>query len=152
MLTGLFERQAAIQAQVDKYAPIRDVFEEFLKTGQKLDEGLFWWMSPGGRHSRYNWERKETIAIPGDERTVVVEALTDFQDYRFGHKSEDIEQALINVNVSLSENPNIVKKSELLPIWAILEHSSDFSPQELDKLGEDLEDIIPLVRACLPQG
>lgn len=153
MLNNLFERQDNIQAQVEKYAPIREVFEEFLKTGQKLDEGLFWWMSPGSRHSRYNWERKETIAIPGDERTVVVEALTDFQDYRFGHLAGDVEQALISVNVSLAENPNVGKELDLPPVWAISEQDpSTMRYIDLDRLEKDVEEIVPLIRACLPQG
>lgn len=152
MLNELFKRQDAIQAQVDKYIPIREVFEEFLKTGQKLDEGFLWWIAPGSRLSRYNWEKRETIAIPGDERKVVVEVLTNFWSYKFGHKAKDLEQALICVNVSLAENPTITEELELPPVWAILEQDSDFSSLQLDRLEKSLENIVPLVRVLLPQS
>ena len=149
ILNKLFERQADIQDQVKKYAPIRDVFEEFLKAGQKLDEGLFWWISPGSRRSRFNWERQEVLDT-ADGQGVVIEASTDPRQYGFSKEADDIPNALIKVRVSLLENPFVGQALELSPIWAILEQRPDFPLPDLDKLVKDLEEIVPLVRACLP--
>ena len=149
ILNKLFERQADIQDQVKKYAPIRDVFEEFLKAGQKLDEGLFWWISPGSRRSRFNWERREVLKAASN-REIVVEASTESEHYRLGLEADDVLRALIKVKVSLAENPAVAQELELPPVWAILEQKSGFSPLLLDNLEKDLEEIVPLVRACLP--
>ena len=150
MLKNLIERQVAIKTRVDEYAPIREVFEEFLKTGRREDEGLFWWMSPGDRHSRYSWRRRETVATPAG-RKVVIEAFTDPAKHWLGHEAGDVRRALINVKVSLPENSTVSQELELLPIWAILKENPGFLVTDVSKLGEDLEDIVPLVRACLPE-
>ncbi len=150
MLNELFERQDAIQSQVDKYTPIREIFEEFLKAGKREDEGLLWWVSPGSRRSRYSWERKAVLDIP-EGRKIVVEASTDPTKYNFGYQADNIQRALIDVRVSLPKNPDVAKNLELPPAWAILEQPSDFSPQYLERLEIELEEIVPLVRACLSQ-
>lgn len=150
MLNELFERQAAIQTQVDKYASTRKVFEGFLEAGQKLDDGPLWLLFPGDRNSRYNWRRQELVATP-DGRKVVIKAFTNPRQYRFGREAGDIRKTLIEVKVSSPENPTVVKELELPPVWAILEQNSDFSPRDLNRLEKDLEEIVPLVRACLPQ-
>lgn len=153
MLNNLFERQDNIQAQVEKYAPIREVFEEFLKAGQRVDYGPFWWMSPGSRRSRYNWKQRETITTQRDKRKVVVEVLTDSSNYQFGHEAGDVEQALISVNVSLAENPTVGKELELPPVWALLKQDpSTMRYIDLDRLEKDVEEIVPLIRALLPQS
>lgn len=151
MLSELLERQAAIQARVDKYAPIREAFEEFLKAGRREDDGFFWSVCPGARKSRYHWTKQEVVEA-ADKGKIVVEALTDPTRYRFGRHAGDIKRALIDVRVSLPENPTVDKKLELPPVWVIVKQVPGFSPEDLERLGEDLEEIVPLVRACLPQG
>lgn len=155
MLSELFERQAAIQTQIDNYTPIREVFDEFLKAGTRVDAGFLWWISPGNRRSRYNWERRVVLET-ASERDVTVEALTDPEHYMFGLRADDIQAALIGIKVSLPENQTVFKAVELPPVWAIRKQSSAFSlldldKLDLDKLGKDLEEIVPLVRACLSQ-
>lgn len=151
MLTGLFERQAALQAQVDKYAPIREVFEEFLKAGSREDAGFLWWTSPGSRRSRFNWKRQGVLET-AYERDVVVEAFTDPASYEFGYKAGDVDNALIGVRVSLPENPTVVKELELPPVWALLKQDpSTMRYIDLDRLEKDVEEIVPLVRAYLSQ-
>lgn len=152
MLNKLFERQAALQPQIEKYAPIREVFEAFLEAGQREDLGfLSWCLYPDPRRSRYNWEREETVTIASG-RKVVVEAFTDPTRRRYGHKAGDIQDALIDVRVSLPETPTVTKELELFPVWAILEQDPETSCLDLDKLVENLEEIAPLIRALLPQS
>lgn len=152
MLNDLFERHAAFQAQVEKFTPIREVFEEFLRAGQRKDAGPFWRMDPVfDGNSRYNWERQQIVTIPVRERRVVVKAFTNSRSPQFGHKAGNIEQALINVIVSLAENPIVDQELELPPLWALQEQDPDLSPQNLDELEKNLEEIVPLVRACLSQ-
>ena len=66
-------------------------------------------------------------------------------------EADDVLRALIKVKVSLAENPAVAQELELPPVWAILDQDSHFSDIDLGKLEEDLEDIVPLVRACLPE-
>lgn len=151
MLKDLFERQSAINAQVEKYAPIRDVFEEFLKAGNRVDAGSLWWVSPGARKTRFNWENNATVKS-SKGKGVVVRAFTDPDSYYFGYEAGDVQAALINMTVSLPENQHMAKELELPPVWAILEQYPDFSPEKMAELTSDLEEIVPLVRACLVQG
>lgn len=148
MIKNLLERQAAIQAQVDKYAPTRHVFEEFLRAGQQEDAGFLWWISPGSSDSRYSWKREEFLTTPEGQK-IVVKTLTDPKAFWLGDRADDVSTAPINVEVSLADNPALVEELVLPPIWAILDQDSHFSDIDLGKLGEDLEDIVPLVRACL---
>ena len=154
MLEELFERQSAIQAIIDKYTPTREAFEKFLRGGQKNDEGYFLNillpLSVPGIKSRYSWKKRAAFDTSGWQK-VVVEAFTDPTRRKFGYTAGDIPKALIDVKVSLPENPDVVQGFELPPAWAILEQGSVFSPLVLEKLEKDLEEIVPLVRACLPQ-
>ena len=150
MLKELFDRQSAIQSELDKYAPTRGVFEEFLRGGQNEDGFFFWRISPGGGRSRYSWRRQATLDI-SDGRKVAVEASTDPTRWKFGYTAGNIPEALIDVRVSLPENSGVARDFELPPVWAILEQNSVFSPLDLRRLETDLEEIVPLVRACLPQ-
>lgn len=151
MLKDLFECQAAILAHVDKYAPIREVFEEFLQAGTREDAGFLWWMSPGARQSRYNWKR-QAVLNTADGQRVVVRAFTNPKRYGYSEETGDVHRALIDVRVSLPENPTVATELELPPVWAILGQRSTVSFPELDKLGNDLAEIVPLVRALLPQS
>lgn len=151
MLNKLIERQAAIQARVEKYAQIREPFEKFLEAGERIDAGFWWNISPSDRKSRHNWGRQAVFDIADGQR-VVVRAFTDPTRYEFGWRAGDIHRALIDVRVSLPENPTIARKLELPPVWAILEQLSVVQSLDLDKLGKDLEEIVPLVRALLPQN
>lgn len=164
MLSELFERQAAIRAdaerdkrrqeatkfQAQRYAPTREVFEEFLKVGHKVNTGFLGLIISGHKLSRFNWKNQTVLKVAKGQE-IVVKAFTDPEHPKFGYKAGNIEQALIGVKVSLVENPDVSQELKLPPVWAILEHDSDFSFQVLDKLGKDLEEIVPLVRACLSQ-
>lgn len=151
MLRDLFERQAAIQAQVERYTPNRKVVEGLLKAGKKVDAGYWWWISPGARKTRFNWENETAFTTP-EGRDVAVKAFTDPEKYNFGYNAGNVQQALINVRVSLPENPAVTQELELPPVWAILRQNPDFSPEKVGKLTNALEEIVPLLRACLPQG
>ena len=95
-------------------------------------------------------EMKETLKTANGQE-VVVKAFTDPKHHKFGYRAGNVNQALIGIKVSLVENPDVNQELQLPPVWAILEHDPDFSFQVLDELIENLEDIVPLVRACSPQ-
>lgn len=151
MLKALIERQAAIQTQVKEYAPTRAVFEDFLDAGQREDAGFFWPISPGARRSRFNWKNSATVENQ-DGLKIKVRAFTDPARFRFGCAAGDLQRALISIEVSLPETPSVHKELDLPPVWAILGEDPDFSHQEMDRLTEDLEEIVPLLRACLLLG
>ena len=143
--------QETARYQADKFAPTREVFEEFLEAGQKTNIGISWLVTSGSKLARSKWERQETIEAANGQK-IVVRAFTDPKKPKFGYKAGNVKQALIGVKVSLSENPDVNQELELPPVWAILEQDSDISFQDLDKLEDDLADIVPLIRARLPQS
>ena len=140
--------QETTQYQADKYAPTREVFEEFLKGGREKFSGFGWMTHSGAKISSFRWERQEAIEAVGGQK-IVVRAFTNPKHHKFGYRAGNVNQALIGIKVSLVENPDVNQELQLPPVWAILEHDPDFSFQVLDKLEDDLADIVPLVRAYL---
>jgi len=129
--------QKTTQYYVDEYAPTRQAFEKFLIGGKR-------------ELPDFKWKRQETLKTANGQE-VVVKAFTDPKHPKFGYRAGNVNQALIGIKVSLVENPDVNQELQLPPVWAILEHDPDFSFQVLDELIENLEDIVPLVRACSPQ-
>lgn len=85
--------------------------------------------------------------VEGQEIAIAVS--TDPSEYRFGCEAGNVRDALINVKVSLLENPHLVEELKLPPVWVIREQDPDFPPQKLCKLTSGLKEIVPLVIAYL---